>query len=291
MFIREKYQSKRPVLSFEIFPPKKDLALQSIFDTIEALTVLRPDFISVTYGAGGSTKDKTIEIASIIQQNYGIDALAHLTCISSTKDQIQEIVKSLEQNEIRNILALRGDFPNDPNFVFPTPLHYEHASDLIAELKARGNFCVGGAYYPEGHIESPDLDTDLRFLKLKVDTGLDFLISQLFFENQAFYAYQRRWLPDDRGIVIPYSAGIMPVQSKTQIERMTALAGCSIPPQLKKLLEMHENSPEELKAAGLKYAIEQIRDLIAHGVGGIHIYTMNKPQIAIAIVKEIRDLL
>jgi len=191
MKISEIYKKKKPVISFEIFPPKKSGSINSIFHTIDQLADLQPDFISVTYGAGGTTTKNTIEIASIIKNNSHIESLAHLTCVSATKSQINDIALKLESNQIENILALRGDFPKDPNFKFPTPLHYHHASDLVEDLRTRYNFCLGGAYYPEGHVESQSMEDDLKYVKLKVDNGMDFLISQMFFDNQYFFDYSK----------------------------------------------------------------------------------------------------
>ncbi len=293
MYIRDIYEEKRkqnrPVISFEIFPPKKIFPLTQLLETIETLTKLKPDYISVTYGAGGATKDRTIEIASIIKNNFGIEPLAHLTCISSTKDQIQQITKELEKHSIQNILALRGDKPNDPNFVFPTPLHYEFASDLIEELNTRGDYSIGAAFYPEGHVESPSKEIDLQNVKYKVNQGVDFLISQMFFQNT--YLTESIQNLHSLGVNVPFSAGIMPITNPKQISRIADMCGCSFPPEFSNLLDSSEKSPLELREAGIQYAVSQIRDLIEGGIEGIHIYTMNKPEIASKIRDSITDLL
>ncbi len=293
MYIRDIYEEKRkqnrPVISFEIFPPKKNFPLTQLLETIEELTKLHPDYISVTYGAGGATKDRTIEIASIIKNNFGIEPLAHLTCISSTKDQIQQITQELEQHSIQNILALRGDKPKDPNFVFPTPLHYEFASDLIEELNTRGDYSIGAAFYPEGHVESPSKEIDLQNVKYKVNQGVDFLISQMFFQNT--YLTESIQNLHSLGVNVPFSAGIMPITNPKQISRIADLCGCSFPQELSNLLDSAEKSPLEQREAGIQYAVSQIRDLIEGGIEGIHIYTMNKPEIASQIRDSITDLL
>lgn len=289
MNIRELYQKKRPVISFEIFPPKKNYPLSQLLTTIETLVGLNPDFISVTYGAGGSTRDRTIEIASIIKENFQVEPLAHLTCISSTKDQIEYITRELDSHQIHNILALRGDKPSDPNFKFPTPLHYEYASDLIKELNSRGNYSIGAAFYPEGHVEAPNKTVDFRNVAFKVEQGVDFLISQMFFANK--YLIDSISSLRDLGVSIPISAGIMPLTNYKQISRIADLCGCTIPHDLSVLLQKNIDSPESMYTLGIQFAVDQIRDLIAKGIEGIHIYTMNKPEIASSIIHHIQDLL
>jgi len=285
MLIKEFYKQKKPVLSFEVFPPKRNYNLDSIYSTIEALKDLNPDFISVTYGAGGGTKDHTVEIASIIKNKYKIESLAHLTCVSAKKQEIIQIAKELQENNIENVLALRGDLPSDPNFEFPTPLHYKYASDLIHELKQNYNFCVAAAFYPEGHIEAKNFETDLEYVKFKVETGACFLISQIFFDNKYFYHFKERF--EEMGIKIPLSAGIMPVTNAKQINRITALCGSTIPRKLSKIIAKHHQNPLKLQNEGINYAAQQINDLIANGVDGIHIYTMNRPEIAKKILEKV----
>lgn len=288
MKIKDIFDTKKTVLSVEVFPPKIDSPVETIFNTLEELKDIKPDFISVTYGAGGKAKDRTIEIASKIKNDYRIESLAHLTCISATKDQIVDSFKMMRANNIENILALRGDLPEDPDFEFPNPLHYEHAADLIREIKEEGGFSIGAACYPEGHIDCKSKVKDIKFLKSKVDLGVDFLITQLFFDNEMFYRFMEEL--DLAGIDVPVSAGIMPVLNKNQIIRITKLSGCAIPPKFKRILDRYENNPAALKEAGEAYAIEQIIDLMAWGVRGIHLYSMNKPDTAKRIINNIENI-
>jgi len=288
MKIKEMYENKKTVISLEIFPPKLDSPVETIFATLDALSDLRPDFISVTYGAGGKAKDRTVEIASKIKNEYGIESLAHLTCISATKDQIKESFDLMRAENIENILALRGDIPEDPEFDFPNPVQYEHAAELISEAKAEGGFSIGGACYPEGHVDCESRVKDIKYLKEKVDKGIDFLITQLFFDNELFYRFMDEI--DIAGVDVPVSAGIMPVLNKKQILRITKLSGCVIPPKFQRILDRYEHNPEALKEAGEAYAIEQIIDLMAWGVQGIHLYTMNKPDTARRILGNIENI-
>ena len=288
MKINEIYEAKKSVISLEIFPPKLDSPLETVFKTLDELKDIEPDFISVTYGAGGKAKDRTVEIASKIKEEYNIESLAHLTCISATKQEIEGILRDMRSNGIENILAMRGDLPEDPDFEFPNPLHYEHASDLIREVRDAGTFSVGAACYPEGHIDCDNLIQDVKYLREKVDTGADFLISQLFFDNELFYRFMDAI--DLAGIDVPVSAGIMPVLNKNQILRITKLAGCELPQKFMRILDRYEHNPEALKEAGEAYAIEQIIDLMAWGVRGIHLYTMNKPDTAKRIIGNIKNV-
>lgn len=288
MLIKELFKTKKPVLSLEIFPPKKDSPIEVIYDTIEGLKDLRPDFISVTYGAGGSSTDRTVEIASLLKNKYGIEALAHLTCIASTKEQINAILDRLQQQGIENILALRGDLPADPNSKFPDPLNYRYARDLIVHIREHSSVCVGAACYPEGHIEAPSLEKDLQNLQDKVQAGADFLITQLFFDNDLFYNFMDKLAA--RGVSVPVTAGIMPVLNRKQIERMTALSGASLPPKFRRMMEKYEHDPAAIKEAGIAYATEQIIDLLSWGVAGIHLYTMNKPEVARGIIGNISSI-
>lgn len=288
MKIKDMFTDKKTVISLEIFPPKLDSPVETVFKTLDALSDLRPDFISVTYGAGGKAKDRTVEIASKIKNEYGIESLAHLTCISATKKLIQESFAEIKANNIENILAMRGDIPEDPDFDFPNPLQYEHAADLIVEAKSEGCFSIGGACYPEGHVDCENKIKDIKYLKAKVDKGVDFLITQLFFDNELFYRFMDEI--DIAGINVPVSAGIMPVLNKNQILRITKLSGCCIPPKFQRILDRYENNPAALKEAGEAYAIEQIIDLMAWGVRGIHLYTMNKPDTARRIIGNIENI-
>jgi methylenetetrahydrofolate reductase (NADPH) len=276
---------KRPILSFEIFPPKKDSPIETIYTTIDGLKHLNPDFISVTYGAGGSSKDRTVEIASLIKHKYGIEALAHLTCISSTKDEIEHILSTLKNNNLKNILALRGDLPQDKNFKFPTPLHYHYAKNLVSQIKQKNCFSISAACYPEGHIECNNMAQDIEYLKEKVDAGVDLLITQLFFDNEHLYDFMDK-IRKAR-INVPVTAGIMPLLSKKQIERCLSFSKATLPKKFTRILEKHGDNDEILQEAGITYATDQIIDLLAWGIEGIHIYSMNRPQTAQRIVENI----
>lgn len=284
MYIGDLFQKKKPVISFEIFPPKKDYSVETIFKTIEDLKDLSPDFISVTYGAGGSGSDKTVEIASIIKNKYGIEALAHLTCITSDKERVCSTINELKNNNIKNILALRGDIPEGYNL--NSSIQYNYASDLIREIKRQGEFSIGAAAYPEGHIQCDDSRISAIHLKQKANAGADFLITQLFFDNRLFYDFIN--LKEKLSINIPISAGIMPILNKQQVQKMIFMCGASLPSKIIKLLYKYENDPQSLRKAGMEYATEQTIDLIANGVEGIHIYTMNQPEIAREILKNIQ---
>ena len=286
MRIADTYSKKDTVLSFEIFPPKKDSALKNIDATLEVLCKENPDFISVTFGAGGSSNNnKTIEIANKIKNLYGIEPMVHLTCLSYEKSEIDEFYKVLKENNIENILALRGD--RNPNVEEKND--FKHASDLTSYIKAKGDFCVAGACYPEVHPEADNSIVDIRNLKTKVDAGADFLVSQLFFNNDEFYRFQEKCAI--AGIDIPISAGIMPVTNKAQIERMVTMCGATLPDRFKKIMERYQDNPEALFDAGLAYAISQVIDLIASGVDGIHLYTMNNPVVARRICDGIKNLI
>lgn len=289
MLIKDIFKVKRPVVSFEIFPPKKDSPIETIYATLEGLQGMKPDFISVTYGAGGSTTIRTAEIASLIKKRYGIESVAHLTCITATRQEVDDILARFKENGIDNILALRGDFPEDPSFKFPTPLHYRYACDLIEDIKSKGSFSIGGACYPEGHPECPNLEDDLKHLKEKADAGLDFLVTQLFFDNEKFYAF--RDLAAKHGLTdIPITAGIMPVLNKKQIQRIVSLTQATMPKKFLRIMDRYEHNPEALKEAGIVYATEQIIDLLSWGVDGIHIYTMNRPEVTRKIIENISSI-
>lgn len=287
MHIKDIYK-KKPVISLEIFPPKPENPIDTIFKTIEELKDLDPDFISVTYGAGGSSKAHTVQIANAIKNTYNIEALAHLTCISSTSGEIDDILDRLKADNVQNILALRGDYPAGSGFTAPEQPCYRYARDLVSHIKAKGSFCIGAACYPEGHIECGNALQDLRNLKEKVDQGVDFLITQLFFDNELFYGFKEKL--DILGVNIPISVGVMPVINKKQIERITKLCGATLTPRFRRILEKYEHDPEALKQAGIAYATEQIIDLISYGIDGIHLYTMNRPEIARKIIMDISSI-
>ena len=280
MKIAEIFRQKRPI-SFEIFPPKGELSMESFRATLSALSQLSPDYISVTCSAGGSGgRERTAELAGIIRREYGIESCAHLTCVNSGEDVLREDVRKLHENGVENVLALRGDvIPGAAARAF----HY--ASQLMQHL-AGEDFCLGGACYPEGHIECADPKEDLRHLYEKQQAGASFLVTQLFFDNTCFY----RFLESARriGITIPVTPGIMPILSKAQVERMIFTCGASLPSDIIRILYRYENDAESLRKAGIEYAVRQIRDLQQNGADGIHIYTMNRPQIATEILEGLR---
>lgn len=286
MHVAQIFKQKKPVVSFEIFPPKRDEAIKNIDGTLEVLTELKPDFISVTFGAGGSlTNSKTVEIAGKIKRNYGIEAVAHLTCLNYSKAEIIEMVNNLKANDIENILALRGD--HNPNL--EPKNDFKHASDLIEFVKQNSDLGISAACYPEGHPESANLSEDVLNLKHKVDVGAEHLVSQLFFDNNIFYRFTE--LCKVAGINVPIEAGIMPVINKAQIERMVSLCGASLPGNLKRILDKYADNKEALFDAGIAYATSQIIDLLAAGVDGIHIYTMNNPRVAMKICESIKNVI
>lgn len=285
MKIRDMLLERKPTVSFEVFPPKRDYPIETIHDTIKELKDLHPDFISVTYGAAGSTQNHTVEIASNIKNEFGIETLAHLTCVTSTRDQVKRVLHELRENQIENVLALRGDIPEsylkNPDF---TP-EYHYASELVREIHADGDWSIGGACYPEGHIESKNKLDDIKFLKKKTDEGLDFLVTQLFFDNEMFYQFQEKLELLD--IQTPVIAGIFPFVNIRQIKRIQEISGCNLPPKFLRILERYEHSPKALQEAGIAYAVDQIIDLLSSGVDGIHIYTMNKPEVTKRIMRSI----
>ena len=286
VIFEEKKKANKPVLSFEIFPPKKDAALQNIDETLALMCDLKPDFISVTFGAGGSTVDnKTVEIAKKIKKEYNIEPLVHLTCLHYGKKELEEILKQLEDAGIENVLALRGDINPD----IPMKHDFKYANELVSYVKSRGNFSVSGACYPETHLEAPDAITDIRNLKRKVDDGAEHLVSQLFFDNDVFYRFYEK--TRIAGINVPVDAGVMPVTNRAQIERMVNMCGASLPVKFQKVLQKYENNKEALLDAGIAYTINQIVDLIANEVDGVHIYTMNNPAVAKRICDGIRNLI
>ena len=286
MKIESKFQKKKPVLSFEIFPPKRDKAIQNIDETLAILSELNPDFISVTFGAGGShTDNQTVELAKRIKQQYGIDPLVHLTCLNSSKFEICELLEELKAADIDSILALRGD----KNPAVEAKQDFRYASDLVKFIRQYGDFSISGACYPECHTESKNKVEDIAHLKEKVDSGVQHLISQLFFDNNAFYSFREHL--QIAGMHVPVEAGIMPVINKAQIERMVTLCGASLPEKFSRVMHKYEDNKEALFDAGMAYAINQIVDLLAHDVDGIHIYTMNNPIVAKRICDGIKNLI
>ncbi|MCH5252035.1 MAG: methylenetetrahydrofolate reductase [NAD(P)H] [Lachnospiraceae bacterium] len=280
--IKDYFHKKRPIYSLEVFPPKKDTDVSVIYDALDEFKALHPTFISVTYGAGGNTAENTFAIASYVQNQCGIEALTHLTCAAiPDKLFLTNFLTNLYRNGIHNLLALRGDKPvwmDEKQF---RARYYEHASDLIVDVKESYDFSVAGACYPEVHQEAESLKEDVANLKIKVDKGVDFLITQMFYDNDAFY----RFLEEVRkaGIEVPVLPGLMPITSYGQIKNIVGMSGTKIPEEFMKTLEKYKDSPADLKKAGLEYTKKQMGDLLEHGVDGIHLYSMNKVEIAKAI--------
>jgi len=284
MSISELYKRKKPVISFEIFPPNERYPIERVYSTIDELAKLKPDYISVTYGAGGTTRGRTVEIASRIKNIHNIEALAHLTCIGATSAEIDRILQELKDKNLHNILALRGDNPLEGTL---PEGDFQYAAELVARAKKKNTFTIGGAYYPEGHLENNDL-LDLFHLKKKVDAGTDFLISQIFFDNNFYYDFREK--THKLGIDIPLIPGVIPVTDARQIKKITELCGCSIPPKFQKILDRYKDKPEALKEAGIAYAVEQIIDLLSSGTAGVHIYTMNKVEVTREIMRRIENI-
>ena len=284
MKIKDILAQGKPTLSFEVFPPKTEAAYESVEAAAKEIAKLKPSFMSVTYGAGGGTSRYTVAIASMIQ-DQGVTPLAHLTCVSSTREKVHLVLEELKEKKIENILALRGDIPADG----VTPREYQYASQLIREIKASGDFCIGAACYPEGHVESANKSVDIDYLKEKVDAGCDFVTTQMFFDNSILYSYLYRIR--EKGITVPVIAGIMPVTHASQIKRITSMSGTYLPARFKAIVDRFGDNPAAMKQAGIAYATEQIIDLIANGVNGIHVYSMNKPDVAAKIQENLKEIL
>ena len=282
--IQNIFANKRSI-SFEVFPPKKDGEFEAAFEILDDMGKLSPDFISVTYGAGGSRSGKTVEIASYIQNHLGIDAMAHVTCVGSKKEQLLDVCKALKDNGVGHVLALRGDRPKDMSDEQFDSRDFAHASDMMCFLKDNTDLHLSGACYPEKHFESFSLESDLNNLKRKQEAGAEFLISQLFFDNDFYYNFLEK--TEKKGITIPICAGIMPITSAKQIGTTITLAGSSVPKALADIIANYRDNPDDMRKAGIDYAIRQIRDLQENGVNDIHIYTMNKPKMAKEIVEAI----
>ena len=285
MKVSELLKSDKVTISVELFPPKKGSQLENYKAIVGQMAELKPSYISCTYGATGGTSDYTVEIADTIN-SYGIPAIAHLTCASSTKEKVQSVIKELKDRKIENILALRGDIPEDADF--PLPDQYHHAIELIGEIKEIGDFCIGGACYPEGHPEAATMEEDLQHLKEKVEAGCDYLTTQMFFDNNTYYRFLYKALA--KGINVPVVPGIMPVTNAAQGKRTISLTGNLVPAKFLSIVDRFGSNPEAMKQAGIAYATEQIIDLIANGVNHIHIYSMNKPDVAGAIMDNLSEI-
>lgn len=275
MHIAEMFKKKRPVFSVEVFPPKREAPVEIIYKTLDELRDLRPDFISVTYGAGGSEADSaTLDIAALIKHRYNIEPLMHLTCLYHSREEVAAILGAMKEQGVDNIMALRGDIMPD----IEPKQDFRYASELTAFIRENGDFGVSGACYPEGHLECDSLVQDVLNVKKKVEAGCSHLVSQLFFDNDLFYAFRERLAI--AGVDAPLEAGVMPVTNVKQIQRMVTMCGASLPPKFTKMMQRYEYYPQALKDAGVAYAVNQIVDLVAQGAEGIHIYTMNDPLVA-----------
>ena len=287
MKIKERLQENKVNISFEVFPPKTDAGFESVMGAVEKIAALKPSYISVTYGAGGGTSKNTVKIASHIKKDLGVPSLAHLTCASSTREEVHAVIDRLKEEGIENILALRGDIPKDASF--PIPGQYHYASELIRDIKEQGDFCIGAACYPEGHVESASKNEDILHLKEKVDCGVDFLTTQMFFDNSILYNFLYRIR--EKGITVPVLPGIMPVTNGKQIARICSLSGTVLPQRFLAVVDKFGDNPAAMQQAGIAYATDQIIDLIANGIQNIHIYSMNKPEVAAAIMANLSEIM
>jgi methylenetetrahydrofolate reductase (NADPH) len=283
MKLSEIYKSTVPVLSFEVFPPKPEVPLENVMRLIGSLKQYSPSYISVTYGAGGSSRGRTIEIASRIKQEHGLEPVAHLTCVGQTCGEMDRILAELKENGVSNVLALRGDPPREqPEFDFLRG-EFKYASELIEYIRSRGSFGIAAAAYPEGHRDSRYIDEDWENLKLKVDSGVDLLVTQLFYDNRLFYHF--RDTVRKMGITVPIVPGVMPIFNSRQIRRILSLCGASMPPYVFMMLDKYGESDQDMYRAGVEYAIHQIQDLMSEGVDGIHLEVMNRPELAEDVLK------
>ncbi|MBR2353128.1 MAG: methylenetetrahydrofolate reductase [Clostridia bacterium] len=290
MKLTELFKNDTLSLSFEVFPPKTDTAFESVKVATEEIAALHPSFMSVTYGAGGGTSQYTLEIAKNIKKNYGVPTLAHLTCVSSTRQTVRERIGQMREAGIENVMALRGDLTPELVSSDRSRWVYRHAVDLIHELKESGaDFCIGGACYPEIHPESSDQREDIRYLKEKVDAGCSFLTTQMFFDNNLLYNFLYKIR--EAGITVPVIPGVMPITNGNQVARAIELSGSFMPQRFKSLVDKFGHSPDAMKQAGIAYATDQIIDLFANGIKNVHVYSMNKPDVAKKILENLSDIL
>lgn len=280
----DKLKNGTPTLSYELFPPKNPAGWGTLYGTLGEISKLNPDYISVTYGAGGSTRSKTVDLVVRIQGELGIESMAHLTCVGHSKDELRDILQSLEKSGIRNVLALRGDPPKGDKAFKPHPDGFAHASDLIRFIKSEFALRIGCAYYPEKHMEAVSPESDIEFLKLKQDNGAQFTISQLFFDNGGFYRFRDKCAA--QGVTMPFVAGIMPVLSLSQLTRFKELSGCAIPDSMVAFL----SQGGDVTQRGVEFATEQCSDLLKHGIAGIHLYSLNQSQSSSRITENLRSL-
>jgi len=290
MKLSEIFERDELSLSFEVFPPKTDTAFESVKTATEEIAKLRPSFMSVTYGAGGGTSKYTLDIAKNIKEYYEVPTLAHLTCVSSTKETVQQKIAQMKAAGIENVMALRGDLTPELEQSDRSGWAYRHAIDLICDIKQSGtDFCIGGACYPEIHPESSDQREDIRYLKEKVDAGCSFLTTQMFFDNNLLYNFLYKIR--EAGITVPIIPGIMPITNANQVERAMKLSGSFMPQRFKSLVDKFGSSPAAMKQAGIAYATDQIIDLFANGIKNVHVYSMNKPDVAQKIQSNLSDIL
>lgn len=286
MKILEKLLRETPAFSFEFFPPKDEAGVEQLFQTVQELRPYVPTYVSVTWGAGGSSRRLTVELVRRIKQETGIEAMAHLTCVGATQSDIAEVLLQLESAGIENVLPLRGDPPRGETKFVKTPGGFGNAAELVTYIRSHHDFCLGGACYPEKHLESPDAETDLRYLKAKVDAGVDFLVTQLFFDNRDYFSFvdRAKKMGIDRKVV----AGIWPITNLSQIKRITGMCGATIPEGLLARLEAKKEDSEAVRAIGIAHATAQCRELVDRGVPGIHFYTLNRSHATVEILESLR---
>ena len=289
MKISELLKDEKLSISFEVFPPKTESGFESVKHATEEIAALRPSFMSVTYGAGGGTSKYTLDIARHIKERYGVPSIAHLTCVSSTRETVRERIADIRAAGIENIMALRGDIPKGMENDDRSRWDYRHAVELVRELRAAGDFCIGGACYPEIHPESENGKQDIAYLKEKVDAGCSFLTTQMFFDNNLLYTFLYKIR--EQGITVPVIPGIMPITNGNQVERAVKLSGSFMPQRFKALVDRFGTTPAAMKQAGIAYATDQIIDLFANGITHVHVYSMNKPDVAAAILRNLSDIL
>jgi len=290
MKIRDFLQQDKPALSFEVFPPKTASNFESVKIATEEIAKLKPSFMSVTYGAGGGTSQYTLDIAKNIKELHHVPTLAHLTCVSSTRETVKSKIQAMKEAGIENVMALRGDIPKDMMNDDRSNWHYKYAIELVRELKESGeDFCVGGACYPEIHPESLNQKEDIRRLKEKIDAGCEFLTTQMFFDNNLFYNFMYKIR--EAGITVPIIPGIMPITNAKQVERAVKLSGSFMPQRFKSLVDRFGSDPAAMKQAGIAYATDQIIDLYANNICNVHVYSMNKPEVAEKIQSNLSDII
>ncbi|SHJ23288.1 methylenetetrahydrofolate reductase [NAD(P)H] [Hespellia stercorisuis] len=287
MKIIEKLNDGKVHISFEVFPPKKSEDFDKVMGAAKKIAGLHPSYMSVTYGAGGGTSKNTVKIASQIKEECNVEALAHLTCASSTKEEVRKVIGQLRDAGIENVLALRGDIVEE--MAFPSEDRFHYASELVEEVKKSGDFCIGAACYPEGHVEAEHKEEDILHLKHKVDCGVDFLTTQMFFDNNIHYNFLYRIR--EKGITVPVIPGIMPVTNGNQMARIVQMSGTILPARFRAIIDTFGENPAAMRQAGIAYATDQIIDLIANGIKNIHVYSMNKPEVAAAIISNLSDII